>query len=170
MSEAAAKLPELEGRTVGVAAPDVLMRDDGVTFLREMVAGRYPVPPMAALLGFTLIEVDEGRAVFAGLPEPRHYNPIGVVHGGFAATILDSALGCAVHSTLKKGESYTTLELKVNLVRAITKDTGRVIAEGRIIHRGRTLATADGSLRDEAGRLYAHGTTTCMIFPAKAAG
>lgn len=170
MSEAAAKLPELEGRAVGVVAPDVLMRDDGVTFLREMVAGRHPVPPMAALLGFTLTEVDDGRAVFVGMPEQRHYNPIGVVHGGFAATVLDSALGCAVHSTLKQGEAYTTLELKVNLVRAITKDTGRVTAEGRIIHRGRTLATSEADLRDEAGRLYAHGTTTCMIFPAKERG
>ena len=101
------------------------------------------------------------------MPEFRHYNPIGVVHGGFAATMLDSALGCAIHSTLKKGEGYTTLELKVNLVRAITKDTGRLIAEGKLIHRGRTVGTADAYLRDEAGRLYAHATTTCMVFPAK---
>ncbi len=167
MSDAAGMLPELEGRQVGVVAPDVLMRDDGVTFLRRMIAGEHPIPPIAALLGFTLTEVEDGRAVFAGMPEFRHYNPIGVVHGGFAATILDSALGCAIHSTLKKGEAYTTLELKVNLVRAITKDTGRVVADARVIHRGRTMGTSEGYLRDEAGRLYAHGSTTCMIFPAK---
>jgi uncharacterized protein (TIGR00369 family) len=168
MSQAALK--ELDGADVGVVSPDVLLASDGVTFLREMIAGKHPIPPIAALLGFTLTEVEEGRAVFAGLPEFRHYNPIGVVHGGFAATLLDSALGCAIHSTLKKGEAYTTLELKVNLVRAITKDTGRITAEGKIIHRGRTMGTSEAYLRDEAGRLYAHGTTTCTIFPAKAAG
>ena len=106
---------------------------------------------------------------FDGVPEFRHYNPIGTVHGGFAATLLDSALGCAIFTTLAKGEAWTTLELKLNLVRPISKGTGTVKAEGRIIHRGRTVATSDGTLKDGAGKLYAHATTTCMIFPAKPA-
>ena len=104
--------------------------------------------------------------MFEGLPEFRHYNPIGTVHGGFAATLLDSALGCAIFSTLAKGEAWTTLELKLNLVRPISKDTGPVRAEGRIIHRGRTVATSEGTVKDRAGKLYAHATTTCMVFPA----
>jgi uncharacterized protein (TIGR00369 family) len=96
-----------------------------------------------------------------------HYNPIGTVHGGFAATLLDSALGCSIFTTLAKGEAWTTLELKLNFVRPISKDTGTVEAEGRIIHRGRTVATAEGTVKDRAGKLYAHASTTCMIFPAK---
>ena len=151
----------------GVVPRDVLLSQDGLSFLKGIVAKTLPAPPIAETLGFELIEVDAGRAVFAGIPQLRHYNPIGVVHGGFASTLLDSALGCAVHSTLAKGEAYTTLELKVNLVRAITVETGRITAEGRLIHRGRTVGTAEAYLRDGAGKLYAHGTTTCMIFPAK---
>jgi uncharacterized protein (TIGR00369 family) len=122
---------------------------------------------LSETLGFHLTEVDHGRAVFEGLPEFRHYNPIGTVHGGFAMTLLDSALGCAVFSTLLKGDTWTTLEIKVNLVRPLTKDTGMVRAEGRIIHRGRTVATSEGDIKDGAGKLYAHASTTTMIFPAK---
>jgi len=118
-------------------------------------------------LNTTLDKAEEGRAVFAAVPEFRHYNPIGTVHGGFAATLLDSALGCAIFSTIARGDGWTTLELKFNLVRPLTKDTGVVRAEGRIVHRGRTVATSEGDLRDRAGKLYAHATTTCMIFPAK---
>ena len=103
----------------------------------------------------------------APVTERSRYNPIGVVHGGYAATLLDSALGCAIFTTLTKGEAWTTLELKLNLVRPINKDTGTVRAEGRIIHRGRTVATAEGTVKDAAGKLYAHATTTCMVFPAK---
>jgi len=109
--------------------------------------------------------VSEGRVVFEGLPDASFYNPIGTVHGGFAMTLLDSALGCAIFTTLAKGEKWTTLEMKVNLVRPILKDTGLLRAEGRVIHRGRTVATSEGDLKDEGGKLYAHATTTCMIFP-----
>ena len=158
---------ELKFSNVGVASPEVLLAQDGLSFLKAIIDGTQPAPPIAETLGFALAEVAEGRAVFQGFPAFRHYNPIGVVHGGYAATLLDSAVGCAVHTTLKRGEGYTTLELKLNLVRAISKETGRVSAEGRILHRGRTVATAEGYLRDEAGRLYAHATTTCMIFPMK---
>jgi uncharacterized protein (TIGR00369 family) len=152
---------------IGVVAADVLLAYDGLAFLQALIAGDLPAPPIAETLGFWLVEVETGRAVFAGTPEFRHYNPIGVVHGGFAATLLDSAVGCAVHSTLAKGEAYTTLELKLNLVRPLTDKTGLVRAEGRVLHRGRQMATAEGYLRDGADKLYAHATTTCMVFPAK---
>jgi uncharacterized protein (TIGR00369 family) len=132
-----------------------------------MIDGTLPQAPLCEVLGFHLTEAEPGRAVFEGVPEFRHYNPIGSVHGGFAATLLDSALGCAIFSTMAKGEGWTTLELKFNLVRPLTKDTGPVRAEGRVLHRGRTVATSEGDLRDGAGKLYAHATTTCMIFPAK---
>lgn len=152
----------------GVVTPDVLTAQDGLSFLKSIIAGMSPQPPISELLGFHLTEAEPGRAVFEGLPAFQHYNPIGTVHGGFAATLLDSALGCAIFSMLKKGEAWTTLELKVNFVRPMTKDTGPVRAEGRLIHRGRNLATSEGNLKDRAGKLYAHATTTCMIFPAKA--
>ena len=158
---------DVTSKTYGVVAPDVLKLYDGLGFLKAIVSGKVPNPPISELLGFHLTEIDKGRAVFEGLPEFRHYNPIGTVHGGFAATLLDSALGCAVFSTIAKGEAWTTLELKFNLVRPLSKDTGLVRAEGRIVHRGRTVATAEGDLKDRAGKLYAHASTTCMIFPAK---
>jgi uncharacterized protein (TIGR00369 family) len=151
----------------GVVPTELLLSQDGLSFLQAMIAGQVPPPPMTDTLGFTLTEAERGRAVFEGVPEFRHYNPIGTVHGGFAMTLLDSALGCAIFSTTAKGEGWTTLEMKVNFVRALTKDTGVVRAEGRIIHRGRTIATAEGDVRDRAGTLYAHATTTCAIFPAK---
>ena len=150
-----------------VVSPETLKSYDGLTFLKGIVAGEQPNPPISQLLDFHLIEIETGRAVFEGLPAFRHYNPIGSVHGGFAATLLDSALGCAIFSTLSKGDAWTTLELKLNFVRPMTKDTGLVRAEGRVIHRGRTVATSEGDLKDGAGKLYAHATTTCMIFPAK---
>jgi uncharacterized protein (TIGR00369 family) len=153
--------------STGVVARDVLLAHDGLSFLRAMIAGTIPLPPIAETLGFRIVEAEHGRAVFEGTPQYRHYNPMGTAHAGFAATLLDSALACTVHSTLAKGESYTTLELKVNLVRALTAEVGLVRAEGRLLHRGRTVATADADLRDGAGKLYAHATTTCMIFPAK---
>jgi uncharacterized protein (TIGR00369 family) len=154
--------------TPGIVGMDVLLSYDGLAFLRAILDGKLPPPPITHTLGFRLAAVEHGQVVFEGTPEFRHYNPIGTVHGGFAATLLDSAVACAVHSTLAKGEAYTTLELKLNLVRALTKDTGLVRAEGRIVHRGRTVATSEGYLRDAAGKLYAHATTTCMIFPARA--
>jgi uncharacterized protein (TIGR00369 family) len=154
-------------RTYGFVSQDVLLSYSGLDFLRAIVGGGIPNPPMSETLDFHLREADHGRALFEGVPSERFYNPIGTVHGGFAATLLDSALGCAIFTTLAKGEAWTTLELKVNLVRPLSKDTGPVRAEGRVIHRGRTVATSEGELKDAAGKLYAHGSTTCMIFPAK---
>ena len=137
----------------------------GLEHLQAIVAGEIPPPPIAVLLGFELVSIDEGRAVFAVSPGEQHYNPIGVVHGGLAATLLDSAMGCAVHSTLPAGTAYTTLEVKVNFARPITGATGRIVCEGNVIHRGRTVATADGRVTAEAtGKLLAHGTTTCLLF------
>jgi uncharacterized protein (TIGR00369 family) len=150
-----------------VVSSDTLKSLSGLDFLKGIVDGTQPSPPISELLGFHLVEVEEGRAVFEGVPDFHHYNPIGTVHGGFAATLLDSALGCSIFSTLLKGDTWTTLELKLNYVRPMSKDTGLLRAEGRIIHRGRTVATAQGELKDSAGKLYAHASTTCMIFPAK---
>ncbi len=137
----------------------------GLEFMRGIMQGRFPPPPIAAALKFELVEVEEGRALFEGVPEFAFYNPIGVVHGGYAATLLDSCMGCAVHSSLPAGQAYTTLEIKVNFVRAITDKTGRVRAEGRVIHPGNRAATAEGHIYDAQGKLLAHGTTTCLVFP-----
>ena len=157
----------MSSKTYGVVTPDILTSYDGLAFLKAIIGGSVPNPPISELMGFHLVEAEQGRAVFEGAPEFRHYNPIGTVHGGFAATLLDSALGCAIFSTLQKGDTWTTLELKLNFVRGLSKETGPVRAEGRIVHRGRTVATSEGDLKDSAGKLYAHATTTCMIFPAK---
>lgn len=135
----------------------------GMQYLRAMMAGEYPPPPIAHTLGFTLAEVDDGRAVFTLEPAEFHYNPIGMVHGGVAATLLDSAMGCAVHTRLPAGVGYTTLEMKVNLLRAITVDTGTARCEGTLLHLGKTTALAEARLVDSAGRLLAHATSTCLL-------
>jgi uncharacterized protein (TIGR00369 family) len=140
---------------------------DGLSALRAMIAGELPPPPFALLLGFELVEIEEGRVVFAVEPSNHHYNPIGSVHGGLAATLIDSATGCAVHSTLPAGVGYTTTDLQVRYVRGITRDTGRILCEGRVVHRGRTLATSEA--RVTAGdRLLAHGTAGVLILPPDA--
>ncbi|HVH64180.1 MAG TPA: PaaI family thioesterase [Candidatus Dormibacteraeota bacterium] len=136
----------------------------GLEVLREILEGRLPPPPIAETMGFTGAEFEEGRAVFVGEPAEYLYNPIGVVHGAFAMALLDSALGCAIHSTLAAGEGYTTVETKVNFIRPITIETGRVRCEGSIVHRGARIATAEGKVIAEAtGKLLAHGTTTCLV-------
>lgn len=135
----------------------------GVEYLRAMFEGRLPMPPISSIMNMRGVEVDEGRVVFAAEPAEYHYNPIGTVHGGFASTLLDSAMACSVHSMLPVGTGYTTLELKVNLVRPLTLQTGTVYCEGKVLHAGGRVATAEGRLTDANGKLYAHGTTTCMI-------
>jgi uncharacterized protein (TIGR00369 family) len=139
----------------------------GIEFLRAMVAGKLPPPPIAQLMGFRLVEVDNGLAVFECTPGEQHYNPIGVVHGGLAMTLLDSCMGCSVHTVMPAGSGYTTLEAKVNLVRAITSTTGTLRAIGKLIHSGKSIATAEGRIVDAAGKLYAHGTTTCIVLNGK---
>ena len=135
----------------------------GIDFLRAIRDGRLPGAPIAELLGFKLVEVEPGHAVFECVPGERHYNPIGVVHGGLAMTLLDSAMGCCVQSAMPAGSGYTTLEAKTNLVRAITAATGKLRAIGKLIHAGKRVATAEGRLEDESGKLYAHATTTCIV-------
>lgn len=138
----------------------------GLEFLQKIARRELPPPPLAMLMNFELVEVSEGQATFSVAPAEYHYNPIGVVHGGLAATLLDSAMGCAVHSTLPAGTGYTTLEIKVNFIRAMTGETGRVRCEAKVVHVGARTATAEGRVIDEAGKLYAHGTTTCLILRA----
>lgn len=143
-----------------------LMALSGLDQLRARMTGGAR-PPIADTLDFNLVDLDYGRVVFSGMPAEYLYNPIGTVHGGYAATLLDSALGCAVHTTLKPGFAYTTVELKVNYVRAMRADTGLVHCEGKIIHVGGRIATAEARITSPDGeRLYAHGTTTCLVFPA----
>jgi len=135
----------------------------GLEYMRAMIAGELPRPPIAWTLDFELAEVEEGRAAFTLHPAEFHYNPIGMVHGGVAATLLDSAMGCAVHSLLPAGVGYTTLELKTNFLRAITRDAGPVRAEATVLHAGSRTALAEARLVDGAGKLLAHATSTCLI-------
>ena len=128
-----------------------------------VISGELPQPPMAHLMDIGLVEVENGKAVFASTPSEFHYNPLGTVHGGFGATLLDSAMGCAVHSTLDPGDAYTTLEFKINFLRPLTHTTGPVRGIGTIVHAGRTTALAEGRIEDAAGKLYAFATSTCLI-------
>ena len=138
-------------------------RLSGIEYLRGFLDGTFPPAPIVQTMGMRFVEVEEGRAVFEGEPAQYHYNPIGVVHGGLAATLLDSAMGCAVHSMLPVAVSYTTIEIKVNYLRALTSETDTVRAEGHVIKVGGRVAIAQGRITDAAGSLYAHGTTTCLI-------
>ena len=140
----------------------------GLDYLRLIATGQLPAPPIAKVLGFGLASVDRGRAVFEMDAAEYHYNPIATVHGGVICTLLDSAMGCAVHSMLEPGYGYTTLELKVNFLRAVTMQSGHLRCDGAVIHSGNRVALADARLVDGAGTLYAHGTSTCMIFAPKA--
>jgi uncharacterized protein (TIGR00369 family) len=136
----------------------------GMEYMTAVVEGKLPPPPIAVTMRMGLVEIEEGRAVFAGEPGEEHYNPIGVVHGGYAATLLDSALGCCVHTTLPAGVGYTSLGIEAKFVRPLTRDTGRVICEARVLYRGRKQATSEATLTAaDTGKLLAHGSATCMI-------
>ncbi len=135
----------------------------GLEYLRRILAGELPRPAIAELIDFRLVEVEEGRARFEMVPGPEHYNTIGSVHGGVGMTLLDSAMGCAIHTLIEAGVGYTTLEVKTNFVRPITADTGLISCEGSVVHPGRRVVTAEGRIVDGAGKLLAHGTTTCLI-------
>ena len=139
----------------------------GLEIMTAIKDGDLPGPPIMHLLAYDLLEVSQGRVVFGLNPAEFHYNMLGTVHGGIHSTLLDSAMGCAVHTQLGAGIGYTTTQLNVNFVRPLTDAIGYVRCEGNTIHVGRSLATADGRIVDEAGKLYAHGTTTCMVFPLK---
>ena len=135
----------------------------GIEFLQAIRDGKLPAAPIAELLGMRLAEVERGHAVFEVTPAEHHYNPIGVVHGGLAMTLLDSAMACSVQTQIPAGTGYTTLEVKINLVRAITASSGRLRAIGKVVHMGSRIGTAEGRLEDASGKLYAHGTTTCIV-------
>lgn len=156
------------GRGVGLATPTEVSGLTGLQVMHKMLAGELPYPHIADTLDFGLVEVAHGRAVFQGVPQLKHYNPLGSVHGGWYATLLDSALGCAVHTTMPAGLAYTTAELSLNIVRAASAKSGPLRAIGQVVHSGRQLATAEARIVGADGKLYAHGTTTCLVFPVPA--
>jgi uncharacterized protein (TIGR00369 family) len=161
-----AREAEVRARLAGIgsARPDQMAGMSGMQVFEAMFAGALPRPPIGDTLDFLPVEIEPGRAVFQGQPLPRHYNPLGTVHGGWFATLLDSAVGCAVHASLPAGKSYTTAELKINIVRPLTDKVPLVRAEGKVIHMGARMATAEGRLTGPDGKLYAHASTTCFIF------
>jgi uncharacterized protein (TIGR00369 family) len=148
----------------GVASPEQIAGKTGLEVMQAMLRGDIPYAAIAKTLDFTLVEIEAGRAVFQGRPLAQHLNPLGTVHGGWAATLLDSALGCSVHTMMPPGRGYTTAELSVNYVKGLTPRVSRVRAEGKVIHCGRQLATAEARLFGPDGTLYAHATTTCLVF------
>lgn len=154
-------------REHGVVAREVLTAGSGLAFLQGLIDGAHPPPPFSRTTGIYLTAVSEGRAVFAGAPSEEFLNPIGTVHGGWTSALLDSAMACAVHSTLKPGQGYTTVEMKLNFVRPVLPSSGPLTCEGAVVHRGATLATAEGKLLDAVGKLLAHGTETCLVIEGR---
>lgn len=155
-------------RGFGVTPREEMAGMSGLEFLRAMIAGRFPAAPISATMGFRLVEADPGRAMFVGEPAPGLLNPLGSVHGGWALTLIDSATGCALHTELDAGIGYTTVETKVNFVRPIAADGGPVRCEGRVLSRGRQIATAEATLESADGKLLAHGTSTLIILQPRA--
>jgi uncharacterized protein (TIGR00369 family) len=156
---------EIEGQAAqGPQGLQALATLDGLSLMRAVLEGRFAPPSIGRTLDFMMVSVESGRAVFQGSPGAGHLNPMGTVHGGWFATLLDSALGCSVHSALPAGRGYTTLELKVNMIRALTPKVQRVRAEGQVIHVGNQTATAEARLIGPDGKLYGHATTTCLVF------
>jgi uncharacterized protein (TIGR00369 family) len=154
----------LAGKTYGTVSADRQKAMTGLEFVQGLVDGTLPLNTIAETLGYDIVEVTSGRVVIACEPNGTHLNPAGTVHGGLAATLLDSAMGLAIQSTHEKGVGSTTLEFKISLVRPITPETGLITAEGVVLNCGRRIGTAEGRIADRQGRLLAHGTTTCLIF------
>ncbi len=157
------------GGRAGVSRPEQIAGKTGLEIMQALLRGELPYPPISETLGFFLIEVGDGHAVFQGEPQFKHYNPLGTVHGGWYATLLDSALGCAVQTKLPAGTGYTTAELGLNIVRSASDKSGPLRAIGKVIHSGRQMATAEARIVGPDGKLYAHATTTCFIFDASRA-
>lgn len=157
-------LMQKNGITTGITDTRTVSGMTGLELFQSMLRGERPRAPISECLDFMLVEAEFGRAVFQGRPSPKFYNPMGTVHGGWYCTLLDSAVGCAVHTTLPQGRAYTTLEIKVNMVRGLTDKVPLLRAEGKVLHAGRQSATAEGKLYDADGKLYAHASTTCLIF------
>ena len=162
--ETAVRARQSVGPGPGVATPAQVAGKTGLQMMQAMLNGEIPYPPISQTLDFLVVEIGPGRAVFQGSPGAAHMNPLGTIHGGWFATLLDSALGCAVHTMMQPGRGYTTAELGVNLVKALTPKVPRVRAIGTVIHCGRQLATAEARLVGPDGTLYAHATTTCLVF------
>ena len=152
------------GKRYGVIPAEQRRFFSGLEFVQGLVTGTLPLNSMAATLNYDIVEVSPGRVAIVAQPTTAHLNPAGTVHGGLSATLLDSCMGLAIHSTLEKGLGQTTLEFKISLVRPLTPETGMIRAEGTVVFRGRRVGTAEGRLTDSAGRIIAHGTTTCLIF------
>ena len=148
----------------GVASREQIIGKTGLETMQSMLRGEIPFPPIGQTLSFYMVHVEEGQAIFQGEPKAEHLNPLGTIHGGFHATVLDSALGCAVHSKLPVGRAYTTTQLSVNIVRALTPKIARVRAIGDVLHFGRQVATAEAKLVGPDGTLYAHATCSCLVF------
>lgn len=157
----------LTGLPVGTVPLKQVHSQAGLEFLRGISAGRYPMPPMSAVIPVAPLEIEFGRGAFRAVPDERFYNTIGSIHGGYAATLLDTAMGCAVHSTIQAGEGYASLEIKIAYHKPITPHTGELRIEGRIVSRGARVAAAEGRITDAKGELIASGTTTCLIFAVK---
>ena len=152
------------GGKAGLARPDQVADKTGMEIMQAMLAGELPYPHIADTMDFSLVEVGHGSATFQGTPQLKHYNPLGSVHGGWYATLLDSAVGCAIHTMMPVGRAYTTAELSVNIVRGASHKSGPLRAIGTVIHCGKQLATAEGRIVGVDGKLYAHATTTCLVF------
>jgi uncharacterized protein (TIGR00369 family) len=155
---------DIVSKTYGTVSADRRKQMSGLEFVQGLVDGTLPLNTIAQTLGYDVTEAVSGRVIVSAVPSGIHLNPAGTVHGGFAATLLDSCMGLAIQSTLEKGVSQTTLEFKISLLRPITPETGLIKAEGIVLSRGRRVGTAEGRLTDDSGRLLAHGTTTCLIF------
>lgn len=156
----------MTAKTYGTVSADTQKQMSGLEFVQGLASGALPLNTIAQTLGYDVVEAENGRVVITLEPTEAHLNPAGTVHGGLTATLLDSCMGLAIQSTLDKGISQTTLELKISLVRPITPETGQIKAEGKVLYCGRRVGTADGRVVDGKGRLLAHGTTTCLIFPS----
>jgi uncharacterized protein (TIGR00369 family) len=153
-------------KSYGTVSPEQQKEMSGLEFVRGLANGTLPLNSMAKTLGYDVTEAESGRVVVTALPGPQHLNPAGTVHGGLAAAMLDTCMGLAIHTMLEKGIGSTTLEFKVSLVRPIMPETGLIRAEGIVLNCGRRIGTAEGRITDRDGRLLAHGTTTCLVFPA----
>ena len=151
----------------GVATREQVLGKTGLDIMQAILRGELPTPPIANTLDFLMVQIEEGHTIFQGTPGPKHLNPLGTIHGGWVSTLLDSALGCAVHTKMPVGRGYTTAELSVNMVRALTPKVERVRAIANVLHCGRQLATAEAKLVGPDGTLYAHATTTCLVFELK---
>jgi uncharacterized protein (TIGR00369 family) len=155
------------GSGEGVASRDQIAGKTGLEMMKAILQGELPAAPIGKSMNFCLIHLEEGQTIFQGTPKPAFFNPLGTIHGGWIATLLDSALGCAVHTKMPVGRAYTTAELSVNMVRALSPKVERVRAIANVLHCGRQLATAEAKLVGPDGTLYAHATTTCLVFEVK---